>query len=54
MSAEFWAIIGVGSVLSYAIYVAADENEKRLNRIISLLQEIARQGRKNEDYDDWD
>lgn len=40
MSAEFWAILGVGAALYYINIVAADENEKRLNRIIDILHEI--------------
>jgi hypothetical protein len=40
MSAEFWAIIAVGGALVYANVVAADENEKRLDRIAALLREI--------------
>jgi len=37
MSAEFWAIIGVGAAIVYVQFVAATENEKRLNKIIELL-----------------
>jgi protein-S-isoprenylcysteine O-methyltransferase Ste14 len=37
VSAEFWAIIGVGVALVYIKVVAAQETEKRLNRIIELL-----------------
>ena len=40
MSPEFWAIIGVGAALVYVNYVAADENEKRLDRIIHILINI--------------
>jgi protein-S-isoprenylcysteine O-methyltransferase Ste14 len=46
---EFWAIIGVGVMIYYINMVAADENEKRLNRIIGLLGEI-----RDKDYDDPD
>lgn len=42
MTPEFWAIIAVGLGLLYLNYVAADENEKRLNRIIELLDELNR------------
>ena len=33
-----WVIVIVGAVLAFINYVAADENEKRLNRIIALLE----------------
>ena len=37
-SAEFWAIVVVGIALFKVNLIAADENEKRLNRIIDLLE----------------
>ena len=37
MSAEFWAIIGVGIAIIYVKLIAASEMEKRLDRIIELL-----------------
>ena len=37
MSAEFLAILFVGAGIFWAIVTAANENEKRLNRIIELL-----------------
>lgn len=45
MSAEFWAILGVGGALLYINVIAASENEKRLNRIVDLLQEINHRGK---------
>lgn len=38
MSAEFWAIIGVGAAVVLGNLIAATENEKRLDRIIRLLE----------------
>lgn len=40
MSAEFWAIIGVGAVIAAIQLTAASETEKRLNRIIAILINI--------------
>ena len=52
MTPEFWAIIGVGAVLALVNYVAADENEKRLTRIIGLLIDLRKQGEPHDDYFD--
>jgi|JI8StandDraft_2_1071088.scaffolds.fasta_scaffold67325_4 hypothetical protein len=38
MSAEFWAIIGVGIAVVMINLIAASENEKRLELIIRLLE----------------
>ncbi len=51
MSNEVWAIIGVGIALGYINVIAASENEKRLNRIFDILNEIRNQREKPFDWD---
>ena len=33
-----WVIVVVGGIIALINFIAADENEKRLNRIIALLE----------------
>jgi hypothetical protein len=40
MSPEFWAIIAIGIGIYHLNYVAATENEKRLDRIAKRLDDM--------------
>lgn len=40
MSDEFWAIVGAGVSIFFAVAVIGDKIEKRLDRIINLLFDI--------------
>jgi len=52
MSPEFWAIVVAGIAIFWVNYVAADENEKRLNRIVERLDRLNETLRPKDP--DWD